>query len=218
MNRLVLCLLALTLNACVYPYFRKHKLRAHRAHNSINALNAFHVSDYHHSAVLRRGSFWAISDTLDIGIDVETMLVTSLKGIDIDRLELNNDPTLLPIIDAHLRWKKRRLLDFLQDRRPDRNTLIPMVCYNASVEPEKSGTGIGPFYETGNDRYHIARELYIVLYNEDGELVYLKNTIQYDEKIVPAGTPITHEFPQEVLDTLMQMALEPLLKRMEKKQ
>jgi hypothetical protein len=37
------------------------------------------------------------------------------------------------------------------------------------------------------------------------------------EKIVPSGTPITHEFPQEVLDTLMQMGLEPLLRQLEEK-
>jgi hypothetical protein len=94
--------------------------------------------------------------------------------------------------------------------------LIPIVCYNASVESEKSGGGgIGPVYQTGNDRYNIARELYIALYHDDGELVYLKKVIQWDEKIVPSGTPITHEFPQEVLDTLMHMALEPLLKQMD---
>jgi hypothetical protein len=147
---------------------------------------------------------------------MEAMLRTSLSGSDFRFDQLHSDSSLERLIDPNIRWKNKELRSFLELQSPNRNTLIPIVCYNASVESEKSGGGgIGPVYQTGNDRYNIARELYIALYHDDGELVYLKKVIQWDEKIVPSGTPITHEFPQEVLDTLMHMALEPLLKQIE---
>ncbi|MCA1750524.1 MAG: hypothetical protein LC670_01830 [Flavobacteriales bacterium] len=132
--------------------------------------------------------------------------------------ELVNDGELDILIDPKLRWRNRKLKNFLKQQKFDENTLVPIICYNASLEPEKSGGGGLEFvYKTGNDRYMIGQELYIAFYN-NGSLEYLRNISRWDEKIVPAGTPITHEFPQEVLDTLMHMALEPLLKQMEKKQ
>jgi len=175
------------------------------------------MSSYHFSAGQVRGSLRVITDTLAVTHKMDTMLLKSLQAYGFELANLVNDQSLKMLIDPEMRWRSRRLLRFLEQQSFSDNTLVPIVCYNAGLEPERSGGGgIGPVYKTGNDRYFLAHELYLAFYQKNKPL-YLKRVIRLDEKIVPAGTPITHEFPQEVLDTLMHMALEPLLRQMEEK-
>ncbi|TVR38313.1 MAG: hypothetical protein EA392_10495 [Cryomorphaceae bacterium] len=216
MKNLVVYASLFLLNSCVHPYFTQKRLVNDRS--LPHRLNAEYIdiSSFHFSAGQRIGSKRIISDTLQLPDKMDSIIAVTLKeyGFSIDSLV--NESSLALLIDPSLRWNRRRLIEFMRTQRFEGNTMVPIVCYNVSLEPEKSGGGgIGPIYETGNDRYLIGQQIYIAYY-ENGELLYLRNISRWDEKIVPSGTPITHEFPQEVLDTLMHIALEPLLKQMEK--
>lgn len=216
MNRLIIYVSLFFLSSCVYPYYTQKRLVNDRSLKVMSHAKVVDVSSFHFSAGQVRGSKRIISDTLELTERMDSMIKVSLKDYSFSIEGLVNDADLAILIDPSLRWNRKRLIEFLRAQSFDGNTLLPIVCYNVSLEAEKSGGGgIGPIYETGNDRYHIAQQVYIAYYGNE-KLMYLRNISRWDEKIVPAGTPITHEFPQAVLDTLMHMALEPLLKQMEK--
>jgi hypothetical protein len=215
MRNLTFILLSVVISSCVHPYYTKAKMRSYRSEKALPSADYIHISTYHFSAGQRNGSHRVITDTLDIINDMNVLLQGSLKALGLSPGELVNDKEMDILIDPKLRWQNRKLKDFLEQLEFNENTLVPIVCYNVSLEPERSGGGGLEFvYKTGNDRYMIGHELYIAFY-KNGDLAYLRNVSRWDEKIVPSGTPITHEFPQEVLDTLMHMALEPLLKQIE---
>lgn len=216
MKRLLIYASLFSLTSCVYPYYTQKRLVNDRSFTANSNADVPLVASFHFSAGQVRGSKRVISDTLELSIKMDSMIATTLKEYAFSLDSLVNDANLAVLIDPSLRWNRRRLIEFLRKQSFDNNTLVPIVCYNVSLEAEKSGGGgIGPIYETGNDRYHIVRDVYVAFY-QDEKLRFLQRAIRFDEKIVPAGTPITHEFPQAVLDTLMHMALEPLLKQMDK--
>lgn len=215
MRYLIIILSTVTLLSCIHPYYTKEKMRNYPSDKALLSADDIHISTYHFSAGQRSGSRRVITDTLDIINDMNVLLQGSLKAQGLSPGELVNDKEIDILIDPKLRWQNRKLKDFLEQLEFNENTLVPIVCYNVSLEPEKSGGGGLEFvYKTGNDRYMIGHELYIAFY-KNGDLTYLRNVSRWDQKIVPSGSPITHEFPQEVLDTLMHMALEPLLKQIE---
>jgi hypothetical protein len=142
------------------------------------------------------------------------LLMNSLTDVPVFIDTLINDPTLYHFSNVNFRYK--RMKKFLKELEVNKDLMLPIINYQVLFGREREAGGVGFSSDTGNDQYIIAQEVYVAVY-QNSKLVYLNNGIRLDEKIVPSGTPITHEFPQEVLDTLMHMALEPLLRQMEEK-
>ena len=216
MKELVVWTAALLMTSCSYPRYTKKEMRSFRSDIAFSSWDELTVSSYHFSAGQRMGGNRIIADTLKIIDSPDSLILPALRKFGFTFEKLINDPSLAILIDPEIRWQRRKLRKFLEQQDFADMILVPIVCYNAGLEPERSGGGgIGPVHRTGNDRYFIAHELYIAIY-QNHRLIFLRRVIRLDEKIVPSGTPITHEFPQEVLDSLMQMALEPLLKQLDR--
>lgn len=216
MRQAVIFLLVATITSCIHPYYVQKNIKNFRTDNSSSFKDDIHISSYHFSAGMRKGSHRVLTDTLEINTDIDNMLQTSLVQLGFEKIDLVHDKALDALIDPKLRWRNRKLKKFLQAQVFDDNTLVPIICYNVSIEPEREGGGGLVFvYKTGNDSYLIGQQLYLAFYR-DGSLAYLNNVSRWDEKVVPGDKPIKYEFPQEVLDTLMYMAIEPLLKKIDK--
>lgn len=209
-STVLLCLL----NSCNYPRYIHRDRASQRTNIELNLTELPPIQQYHFSAIERVRFSQKIKRVIDNeDFAIEQKLENVLKStfavsqlVNSEELSKLNDPLI----------RRRKILKVLSTKDGFENNLIPIICYQFSAGEIRETGGVMLNTPTGNDQYLIGYEVYIALY-QNSKLVFLNNSILHDEKIVPSGTPITHEFPQEVLDTLMHMALEPLLKQMDKK-
>ena len=205
----LLCLLY----SCNYPRYIHRDRASQRTKFELNLTELPPIDRYHFSAIERVRFSQKIKSVIDNNdFAIEQKLENVLRStfavsqlVNSEELSKLNDPLI----------RRRKILKVLKNKDGFENNLIPIICYQFSRGEIRETGGVMFNTPTGNDQYLIGYEVYIALY-QNSELVFLNNSILYDEKIVPTGTPITHEFPQHVLDTLMHMALEPLLEQMEK--
>jgi hypothetical protein len=111
--------------------------------------------------------------------------------------------------------KRKHLENVINPKYSEGYVLLPILDYYVRYEAKREAGGPVGFSSPTSEVSHIIQQKVVIALYKNSELVFLNNKARIDRKIVPAGTPITHEFPQEVLDTLMHMALEPLLKQIE---
>ena len=211
----ILLSVLLFLSSCTFPRIVQRNSKKLNTNFKFESNTIPKVADFHFSATLRRRSDFAPPyDSVDLGVCFEQMLMTTLQTYPLELSELNNSPNLRELYD--LRIRLRRMPRHLKSVNIEGFKLVPIVNYYVYAGEERESGGFPGFSSpTGNDFYSINHEVYVALYAQN-RLVYLNNAIRKDRKIVPSGTPITHEFPQEVLDTLMQMALEPLLRQLDR--
>ena len=206
--------LIILLNACTYPRVIQKSTRSFNTRLSLTDIDTLNVEYYYFSAHQRKNTGIAPPyEELYLSLDFEKMLVASLKHPRIQFSNLRQPNEFQDLFQTKVR--KEAIENLISGGSGD-FSLVPIVKYYARYQPKREDGGpVGLSSFTGEDLYWIELEVNVAIFKK-GKLMYLNNSFLLDKKIVPSGTPITHEFPQEVLDTLMQMALEPLLKQLDR--
>ena len=201
-------------SACTYPRIVQKTWSDFNQQFSLSTIDTLHVGAYHVSAIERHQiGLTTLYESLDLSVEMEQMLANSLGAYPrIHSAELRQLEELQSLYRTKVR--RRKLAEFLKGKEFRHGTLIPIVKYDSRYRARvhQSGPG-GGAWRTGENVHWIYREVHLAGFSGN-DLFYLGSTVMTDSVIVPSGTPITHEFPQEVLDSLMQMALEPLLKEL----
>jgi len=216
MFRIVFLAFVLVCNGCSYPWYVGQKPKTYINTNFLSSNDTLFVDELYFSTTRKQNKgLNQPYETVSITEDIEQMLTNSIKHPNIFIRNLKIKSQLEGLEGKKI--KRKHLENALSQEFTEGFILLPMVNYYVRYEPRKeAGGSVGFSSPTGEDVHIISQEVVIALY-KNSELVFLNSKARIDREIVPSGTPITHEFPQEVLDTLMHMALEPLLRQMEEK-
>jgi len=216
MFRTILLALVLVCNGCSYPWYVGQKPKTYINKNFLSFQDTIHVNDFYFSATRRKNTgLNQPYEKVELAEDLEKVLTNSMKHPNIFIRNLKIKSQLEGLEGKKI--KRKHLENTLSPEFAEGFVLLPMVNYYVRYEAIREGGGtVGFSSPTGEDVHIISHEVVIALY-KNSELVFLNSKARIDREIVPSGTPITHEFPQEVLDTLMHMTLEPLLRQMEEK-
>jgi hypothetical protein len=216
MSRIILLALVFVCSGCIYPRYVGQKPKTYINTNFLSFQDTIHVNDFYFSATRRKNTgLNQPYEKVELAEDIEKVLTNSMKhpNIFIRNLKIKSQIEGL----EGKKIKRKHLENALSQEFTEGFVLLPIVNYYVRYEPRREAGGpVGFSSPTGEDSHIISHEVVIALY-KNSELVFLNSKASIDREVVLSDTPITHEFPQEVLDTLMHMALEPLLRQMEEK-
>jgi len=215
MFRIILLALVFVCSGCIYPRYVGQKPKTYMNMNFLSSNDTLFVDEFNFSATRKKTGILHPYETVSITEDIEQVLTNSINHPNIFIRNLKIKSQLEGLEGKKI--KRKHLENALSQGFTEGFVLLPMVNYYVRYEAiREDGGSVGFSSPTGEDSHIISHEVVIALY-KNSELVFLNSKARIDREVVPSGTPITHEFPQEVLDTLMHMALEPLLRQMEEK-
>ncbi len=217
MVRITLLALIFVCSGCLYPRYVGQMPKTYiKNRNFLSSQDTLFVDEFYFSATRRKNT--GLNQTYEIVSiteDIEQALTESIKHPNIYIRALKNKSQIEGLEGKKI--KRKHLENALSQLFTEGYVLLPIINYYVRYEAQREAGGpIGFSSATGNDSHIIKHELVIALYR-NSEIVFLNSKARINQVLVPAGTPITHEFPQAVLDSLMHMALEPLLKQIDKK-
>ncbi|MGB6037863.1 MAG: hypothetical protein WBG42_16430 [Cryomorphaceae bacterium] len=192
-----------------YPLYKTHSTGKIR-NNEYYTLDSVSLVLFEIQAVQSKSAYDKVIDTLEIQTD--DLFTTNL----ISKISLSFNITNTAFAKEITRFPYKRFVPrFLNTLDYEGNVIVLFPTYLYTVSDEREGGGgVGFAYDNGYQRHNVTHSLHVAVF-QDSRLVYLDNAIRFEQIRTKKGIKIDHVFPQEVVDSLVHIALSDYVERLE---